>query len=107
MKHCYKNDQNVANRFTLTGGEKFKVGRIVFYVKELVTDQVQYFSEKESQKPEIYQSVSEPAEEEDLLSLTDDGHPHERDMERHQMTPKIEESQEEVDQLSEEEKNQP
>lgn len=38
MKHCYKNDQNVANRFTLTGGEKFKVGRIVFYVKELVTD---------------------------------------------------------------------
>jgi len=38
MKNCYKNDQSVANRFTLRGGEKFKVGRIVFHVKELVTD---------------------------------------------------------------------
>lgn len=38
MKGCYKNDQSTANRFTLTGGEKFKIGRIVFSVKEIASD---------------------------------------------------------------------
>lgn len=36
MKGCFKTDLQKANRFTLRGGEKIKIGRIVFTVKELV-----------------------------------------------------------------------
>jgi len=89
MKNCYKNDKNIANRFTLTGGEKFKLGRIVFHVKELVTEKVQYYSEKESPKSEIYQSFDDSVVDEDFLSLTDDGHPDESDRHRDFKTLKL------------------
>ena len=34
---------NKENHFTLRGGEHIKVGRIIFTVKEIVNDKVQYY----------------------------------------------------------------
>ncbi len=38
MKNCSKDDAQTANRFTLRGGERIKLGRVIFTVKELVND---------------------------------------------------------------------
>jgi hypothetical protein len=35
MKSCYGPDPSLANRFSLRGGERIKVGRIIFTVKEI------------------------------------------------------------------------
>lgn len=40
MKACCKDEPNALNKFTLRGGERIKIGRIIVTVKELVTDQV-------------------------------------------------------------------
>jgi hypothetical protein len=40
MKSCNKDDIQTANKFTLRGGERIKLGRVIFTVKELVNDQV-------------------------------------------------------------------
>ena len=61
MKNCYKNDPNVSNRFTITGGEWIKVGRMIFHIKELVTDKIQYYTEEDLGLNESY---SEPLHEE-------------------------------------------
>lgn len=38
MKNCSKDDAKSANKFTLRGGERIKLGRVIFTVKELVND---------------------------------------------------------------------
>jgi hypothetical protein len=35
--------ENPENHFVLRGGERIKIGRVVFTVKELVNDKVQYY----------------------------------------------------------------
>lgn len=42
MKGCCASDVSLQNKFTLKGGEKFKIGRVVFTVKELVTPKTHY-----------------------------------------------------------------
>jgi hypothetical protein len=82
MKSCYGPDHSIANRFTLRGGERIKVGRIIFIVKELVTDTIQYYgtpSLKEVSAPyDENNSDSSEAEHEsglehEAMRLTDDG----------------------------------
>ena len=43
MKSCGKDEVQAANKFTLRGGERIKLGRVIFTVKELVNDQIQYY----------------------------------------------------------------
>lgn len=38
MKSCCKDDIQTSNKFTLRGGERIKLGRVIFTVKELVND---------------------------------------------------------------------
>jgi len=40
MKSCSKDELQAANKFTLRGGERIKLGRVIFTVKELVNDQI-------------------------------------------------------------------
>jgi len=44
MKSCAANDPNATNKFTLRGGERIKVGRVIFTVKELVNQHSRYYS---------------------------------------------------------------
>lgn len=43
MKSCCSSDLNATNKFTLRGGERIKVGRVIFTVKEIVNAQVKYY----------------------------------------------------------------
>jgi len=42
MKSCSSGSENTLNKFTLRGGERIKVGRVIFTVKELVNPHSQY-----------------------------------------------------------------
>jgi hypothetical protein len=67
MKACSSN-HNAANRFTLRGGERIKVGRIIFTVKEIVNATTRYI-----EAPTVQEEVSSSSETPGLLSQTDDG----------------------------------
>ena len=77
MKSCAANDPSATNKFTLRGGERIKVGRVIFTVKELVNQHTRYYSKKSSglessddrQTSELRSDSGSP----DLLSNTDDG----------------------------------
>lgn len=44
MKSCSSDDLQTVNKFTLRGGERIKIGRVIFTVKELVNSQVKYYA---------------------------------------------------------------
>lgn len=70
MKSCATNDLNATNKFTLKGGERIKVGRVIFTVKELVNAHTRYYgSSVQSDQTSEVSSESSPG----LLSNTDDG----------------------------------
>lgn len=50
MKSCASNDVTAMNKFTLKGGERIKVGRVIFTVKELVNSETQYYSSNAPQQ---------------------------------------------------------
>lgn len=58
----------IENHFELRGGEKIRIGRVIFTVKEIVNDKIQYRSEIGDSASRIYEEV-------DLedLNKTDDG----------------------------------
>ncbi len=68
MKACSYGDNNATNRFTLRGGERIKVGRVIFTVKEIVNPTTRYIDAST-----IWDGASSSSETPGLLSQTDDG----------------------------------
>ena len=61
----------VENRFELRGGEKIRIGRVIFTVKEIVNDKLQYVSEIGDSASRM--SESDLVGDMEDLNQTDDG----------------------------------
>ena len=73
MRSCCQSEASQLNRFTLRGGEKIKLGRVIFRVKELVNSATgSYFSQGQQVEP-ISSSEQQELSSPGLLSNTDDG----------------------------------